>query len=255
MPPLSASSVSIPAALQKAQGVRCPSCSQAMEALLLENKMGQALELDVCFACHGIWFDQWESAQLSPSSVHTLFKALHAHNDQPRLPLKNRMFCPRCPQDLTRGEDRTINGTYVVYRCPQRHGRFGTFSSFMVEKGFVRQLNRAEIAALAEKVKTIHCNNCGATVDLRKDHACPFCRAAFSLLDPQAVEKALARYGSRAAQPPADVAAEVILASERIQRENRKAQQERRMEDWISEGELWSAGLAIVWKLLRVLLK
>ena len=45
------------------------------------------------------------------------------------------------------------------------------------------------------------------------------------------------------------------LASERIQRENRKAQQERRMEDWISEGELWSAGLAMVWKLLRVLLK
>ena len=142
-----------------------------MEALLLENKMGQALELDVCFACHGIWFDKWESVQLSSPSVHTLFKALYARNDQPRLPLKNRMFCPRCPQDLTRGEDRTINGTYVVYRCPQRHGRFGTFSSFMVEKGFVRQLNRAEIAALAEKVKTIHCNNCGATVDLRKDHA------------------------------------------------------------------------------------
>ena len=56
-----------------------------MEALLLENKMGQALELDVCFACHGIWFDQWESVQLSSPSVHTLFKALYARNDQPRL--------------------------------------------------------------------------------------------------------------------------------------------------------------------------
>lgn len=230
-----------------------------MQNLLLENTLGQALELDLCFACHGIWFDPLESAQLSRQSVLSLFKTLHEHNDRPHLPLKSSMHCPRCQQSLVRGEDRTVSGPYVVYRCAQRHGRFSTFSSFMVEKGFVRQLNRAEIAALAEKVKTIHCNNCGATVDLRQDHACPFCRSAFSLLDPQAVEKALARYqgnaGKSASRHTADVAAEVLLASERIKSENRKALQERRMEDWISEGELWSASLAIVWRILRELLR
>ena len=51
------------------------------------------------------------------------------------------------------------------------------------------------------------------------------------------------------------MAAEVLLASERIKSENRKARQECRMEDWISEGELWSAGLAIVWRILRELLR
>ena len=232
-----------------------------MQALRLQNTLGQALELDLCFACHGIWFDPLESAQLAPQSVLALFKSLHEHNDRPHLPLKNRMHCPRCEQELVRGEDRTISGAYVVYRCAQRHGRFSTFHSFMVEKGFVRQLNRAEIAALAEKIQAIHCNNCGAAVDLRKDHACPFCRSAFSLLDPQAVEKALARYRGPAgqAQNPsrhqADVAAEVILASERIKRENRKAQQASGMGGWIPEGELWSAGLEIVWRVLRELLR
>lgn len=226
-----------------------------MEAHRFTSNQGHALELDICFACQGLWFDRHENLKLSPQSVVELFRLLHEHRTDQHQPLAESMACPRCNTSLAKGFDMVRSGRYMIYRCGRQHGRFSSFSSFMVEKGFVRQLNRAEIAALAEKVKTIHCNNCGATVDLRQDHACPFCRSAFSLLDPQAVEKALARYGSRAAQPPADVAAEVILASERIQRENRKAQQERRREDWISEGELWSAGLAMVWKLLRVLLK
>ena len=75
------------------------------------------------------------------------------------------------------------------------------------------------------------------------------------------MEKALARYRGPAgqAQNPsrhqADVAAEVILASERIKRENRKAQQASGMGGWIPEGELWSAGLEIVWRVLRELLR
>ncbi len=28
-------------------------------------------------------------------------------------------------------------------------------------------------------------------MDIRKDHACPYCRAAFSLIDPQAVVRAM----------------------------------------------------------------
>ena len=51
------------------------------------------------------------------------------------------------------------------------------------------------------------------------------------------------------------MAAEVILVSERIKRENRKAQQASGMGGWIPEGELWSAGLEIVWRVLRELLR
>ena len=96
------------------------------------------------------------------------------------------------------------SGRYVTYRCMQGHGRFATFSSFMVEKGFVRQLTKPEIEDLARRVDAIFCTGCGAPVDIRRDHACPHCRAAFSLLDPAAVEKALQRH-AQAARPDASL--------------------------------------------------
>lgn len=257
------------------QGAACPSCASPMEILHLQNTLGRPLELDLCFNCHGIWFDPRENTQLSAQSVLALFKALHDHNDQPHKALRTSMACPRCHRGLQRGEDRTVHGAYVVYRCTQQHGRFSTFSSFMLEKGFARQLSKVEVCALAEKVKVIHCNSCGAAVDLRKDHACPYCGAAFSLLDPKAVETALARYnnhpslqfalekenpqpGGAQSRRMAQASAELILAQERIKRENQRAELERKrqgrtMDDWVSEGEdeLWSAGVEMVWKLLR----
>jgi hypothetical protein len=63
----------------------------------------------------------------------------------------------------------------------------------MIEKGFVRQLTAAEIGKLAIKVATIRCSGCGAPVDIRKDHACTHCRSPIAILDPEAVEQALAR--------------------------------------------------------------
>lgn len=172
----------------------CPSCRQPMQRLALESHAGDPVDIDLCFDCHGIWFDRQENLQLSPHGVLTLFERLHAHRDEPHAALKTGKLCPRCRRGLLRGMDRTISGSYVVHRCPQQHGRFSTFASFMVEKGFVRHLTPAEIRSLADKVRTIHCGSCGASVDLRKDHACPYCRSAFSLLDPKAVEAALKRY-------------------------------------------------------------
>ncbi|MDO5103674.1 MAG: zf-TFIIB domain-containing protein [Lautropia sp.] len=176
------------------QTLPCPSCRHPMQRLALESHAGDPVDIDLCFDCHGIWFDRQENLQLSPNGVLTLFERLHAHRDEPHAALKTGKLCPRCRRGLLRGMDRTISGSYVVHRCPQQHGRFSTFASFMVEKGFVRHLTPAEIRSLADKVRTIHCGNCGASVDLRKDHACPYCRSAFSLLDPKAVEAALKRY-------------------------------------------------------------
>lgn len=165
-----------------------------MRRVMLDGHGDREVELDLCFGCHGIWFDHRESLQLSSQGVLRLFTILHAHREHPHTTLKTHMSCPCCKRGLVRGSDRTRSGSYVVYRCPQQHGRFGTFSSFMVEKGFVRHLSPVEVHKLAEKLRVIHCSNCGASVDLRKDHACPYCRSAFSLLDPKAVEKALSDY-------------------------------------------------------------
>ncbi|WP_238945643.1 zf-TFIIB domain-containing protein [Vandammella animalimorsus] len=246
----------------------CPSCRGPMQALRVQSHRGEAVELDLCFACHGIWFDWRENLQLSAQGVLALFKTLHEHRGEPHRPLGQRMQCPACSAALQRGTDRTISGPYVTYRCPARHGRFGTFSSFMVEKGFVRHLSAAQLHALAETVRTIHCSSCGATVDLRRDHACPYCRSAFALLDPQAVERALQQYQGRAgadsAAPDAANAndeklrqamarAEWLIAQERMRAQNAQREREARGGPWGKDrfaDELWSMGLDALWRLL-----
>ena len=47
----------------------CPSCSVPMLRRAFERKPFGALDLDLCFACHAIWFDRYESAQLTPGAV------------------------------------------------------------------------------------------------------------------------------------------------------------------------------------------
>ena len=168
-----------------------------MAAYRVAGHNGVEIELDLCHACHGIWFDGNENLRMSPQGVIDLFGDLHQHRDDPHAPLAQTMHCPRCRRTLVQGVDVVKSGRYFTHRCPERHGRFTTFSSFMIEKGFVRQLTRPEIDDLAERVKVIECTSCGAPVDLRKEHACSYCRAALSLLDPQAVEKALSNLGRK----------------------------------------------------------
>jgi hypothetical protein len=183
-----------------------------MQPLELEALYGGTVTLDLCFACHGIWFDQRENLKLSPDGVLTLFHALHSHRNDPLDPLRERMHCPRCERTLHRGHNRTISGLYTVHRCTAGHGHFSTFASFMVEKGFVRHLTPAEVHQLARRLRVIHCTSCGAPVDLRRHHACPYCSSAFSLLDPDAVTRALQRFeGERQRRHVAGEAATLAL--------------------------------------------
>ena len=223
-----------------------------------QRQLNGQVTLDICFACQGIWFDANENLKLAPAAVVELFRLLHAHRDDPRQPLGLQMDCPRCNQVLQKGFDVVRSGRYITYRCAARHGRFSAFSSFMIEKGFVRQLTAPEIDDIARKVGVIYCTSCGAPVDLRKDHACPHCRAAFSLLDPQAVQQALQGYAG-AAQPAAPNLPDVADALIAIESERLKAERERQGHhgNWFSQpaskpsGDLLAAGVELVWKMLR----
>ena len=203
-------------------GRPCPSCRQGMQGLGLPGVYGGQVEIDACFSCHGFWFDRMENLKLSPEAIATLFRAMHQHQDAPRLPLAERLGCPQCRATLVQGFDVVRSGRYITHRCPNQHGRFSSFASFLIEKGFVRQLTRPEIAEIAAKVGVIHCSSCGAPVDLRREDACSHCRSALSLLDPQAVEKALQRLGAApvagpATSPPAEAVADALLAMAREQ--------------------------------------
>jgi hypothetical protein len=224
----------------------------------LASQDGRPLELDICFACQGLWFDPQENLKLAQASVVELFRLLHEQRDAPRHPLAARLACPRCERPLAKGFDVVRSGRYVTYRCPNRHGRFSAFSSFMVEKGFVRQLTKPEIEDIAQRVAAIHCTSCGAPVDIRKDDACPHCRSPFSLIDPQAVERALDGYATAAQRQSTPRPLDLADALIGIERDRLKAEREARAErNNVFSGQatggtdLWSIGLELVWQRIK----
>jgi len=232
-----------------------------MEQHALASVNGGTVELDLCYQCHGMWFDPQENLKLAPAAVAELFRLLHAHRDATRQPLAHALGCPRCRTTLAQGFDVVRSGRYITYRCPQRHGRFSAFSSFLIEKGFVRLLTQPEIDNIAQRVAVIHCNSCGAPVDIRKDHACPHCRSAFSLIDPSAVEKAMQGYakavnstgGQAGLQIPQLADALVMLERDRL-RAQREAQAQRGAlftQDANNGIDLWALGLVLVGSLLN----
>lgn len=226
-----------------------------MVAKKFERRMGGEVELDLCFTCQAIWFDNFESVQLTPGSIIELFRLIHAHRDEPRQPLGEPLKCPRCNEKLLHGMDIAKGGRFNYHRCLQQHGRFTTFSQFMIEKGFVRQLNDAEINTLKAQVGTIRCNGCGAPVDIRQDHACTHCKAPITILDPSAVEQALATYQqAEVRRTTRDVE---LLGDAIVMREKERSRQQRegRHSSYASDGaeigDLFVDGIDLVFSLLK----
>src|SRR4029079_11437305 len=57
--------------------LHCPSCSEHMQTLELPRRAVGSLQIDLCYACCLIWFDQSESTQLAPAAVLELFQQIH----------------------------------------------------------------------------------------------------------------------------------------------------------------------------------
>lgn len=233
----------------------CPSCRQTMTKQRFERLHHGEVILDLCFACQGIWFDEFESVQITPGGIVRLFELLHQHHDDPRQPLRDPMHCPRCHERLLHGLDVAKHGgRFNYHRCLQKHGRFTTFAQFMIEKGFVRQLNPAEIDALSAKVGIIRCMGCGAPVDIRRDHACGHCRAPITILDPGAVEQALNRFQDaeiRRTTRDVELLGDAIVMREREKSRLKRQRQEPDNAGIIDAIDLISAGAELVWHLIR----
>ena len=172
--------------------------------------------LDVCWDCHAIWFDQYESAQLSPASVIELFRLIHEHRGQPARQLADAMACPLCRTKLALTQDLQRSNRLTYYRCTAGHGRLTTFFQFLREKQFVRSLSQPEIERLKAKVAQVRCSGCGGVVDLARDAACSYCRSPVSVLDAEAVEKTLAALTQAERRRTAPNAEELAVAFESL---------------------------------------
>jgi hypothetical protein len=153
------------------------------------------VEIDLCFACRGIWFDRYESTQLAPGAVIELFGIIHEQSADPR-PLGERLPCPRCERALALTHDMQRSTRITYYRCASGDGRFTTFYQFLREKQFVRELTPAEVLRLKAQVAQVRCSSCGAPIDLARDSECRYCHMPLAILDADAVRKTLAELSS-----------------------------------------------------------
>ena len=222
----------------------CPGCRAPLERRSLERKPFGRVELDLCFACHAIWFDQFESAALTPGAVMELFRAIHAHREAPLQPIGDNLRCPSCRERLVLTHDIQRTNRIAYYRCPAGHGRFTTFFQFLREKNFVRSLTGGEIERLRAHVAQVRCSGCGASVDLARDSQCAYCRSPISILDADAVAKTLAELDAqeqrrKTIDPTAAI--EGLLAGKRFERKLARIEgragpgifPERPRDDWV----------------------
>ena len=162
-----------------------------MERRAFERNPQGGVDIDICFPCHAMWFDQFESAQLSPGAIVQLFRDINEHRDDPLKPISTSARCPRCRAGLALTHDIQRTNKITYYRCPQGHGRLTSFYMFLREKNFIRSLSAPEATQLRAQVKQVRCSSCGGPIDLERQMECPYCRAPVSILDPDAVRRTL----------------------------------------------------------------
>jgi hypothetical protein len=181
----------------KPSNKRCTNCSSIMSLYQLPGHYGQTIDIDACLDCNAIWFDQWESSQLSPDGVVSLFQLIHERGGAASAvgaKLKEGLRCVSCGDGMKLVNDRVKNTRFVYQSCRHGHGRLTTFYNFLSEKQFVRELTKAERAKLCATVRQVKCSGCGAPVDLAKSDACEYCRAPVSVFDRDAAKKAIDHY-------------------------------------------------------------
>ena len=162
-----------------------------MQSLDFERLPLGSVTLDFCFPCQVIWFDEHESTELTPDAVVAVFKLLAEQQRAARNALPALPDCPRCNSQLVLTHDLQRTTHFTYWRCSWGHGRLTPFVQFLLEKNFVRPLSGAELAALKSRVKSVQCSNCGAPLDLQQNTICPYCASPLSILDPDAVARAL----------------------------------------------------------------
>lgn len=191
---------------------RCTNCSTLMSLYELPGHYGQSVELDVCHDCNAIWFDQWESSQLSPDGTVALFQLINERggtSSNASSKFGEGLRCVACGTGMRLTNDRVKNTRFAYQSCPKGHGRLTTFYNFLAEKQFVRELTQQERAKLAASVQQIKCSGCAAPVNIGETDACEYCRAPVSVFDREAAKKAIDHYlQERQKQVPAQYPAQ-----------------------------------------------
>jgi len=184
--------------------MKCSSCRAGMTDWTLDGRLGTQILIDVCTGCQAFWFDQHKSLQLSPGSTLKLLKYIGEHTAAGKPTLASMLLCPRCEARLVLTQDQARNVKFRYWRCDKEHGHFIAFLEFLKEKNFIHTLSPQEIQELRQKVQTVNCANCGASIDLQTNMACPYCHSAITMLDLKQQQEMLAQLKAAAEPKPID---------------------------------------------------
>jgi endogenous inhibitor of DNA gyrase (YacG/DUF329 family) len=196
-----------------------------MRPLRLARKLDGEVTVDLCADCQALWFDAFESVQLTPGGTLALFDAVRTARPGQQRALAATLPCPRCTLPLALTQDVQHTTRFSYYRCASGHGRFTPFVQFLREKDFIRPLTPAELARLRATIRTVRCSSCGAPVDLESNTACPYCRAPISILDPEAIAAtvgALTAAETRRATVDVDALVDVMLDAHRAAQQSER---------------------------------
>jgi len=92
--------------------MNCPGCKEEMVEQSFEGLQGNRVALDVCHACHGLWFDTNESRRLSSSGTLHLFREVRGRRGERRHRVARSLACARCGSALTPTHDLAHNNRF-----------------------------------------------------------------------------------------------------------------------------------------------
>ena len=170
-----------------------------MQPLALPGHYGRSVELDLCRACHLVWFDQTETAQLNGPALLELIGQMAAAQTLPHELLRAEAGCARCGGALKTVHNQSRWGRSLQLECTKGHGAYQSFAQFLQEKGLLRPMSRIDRAKLVDARGHIDCVNCGAALG-RDDEQCSHCLSVPSLLDVARLAHALDPEGAIATQ-------------------------------------------------------
>ena len=192
--------------------MNCPNCAKPMTDWKLAGRLGNQFTVDVCPPCQAFWFNRHEDLGLTPASTLELMKYIGDHSTSPKQSFADRLMCSFCGSNLTLAHDMSRTMRFVYWKCPSEHGHFISFFDFLREKDFIRPLSLAEIQKLRVSVAEVHCSNCGASVNLQTNSACPYCHSPISILDLPGQQEMLAQLAKSTTAKPVDPALPLTLA-------------------------------------------
>jgi len=216
----------------------------------VDGRLGAKVAIDVCTGCQGFWFDQHESLQLSPGSTLKLMKFIGEHSSKVRPTLSDVLRCPRCRGQLKLAHDLIRTMRFNYWGCESGHGRFIGFFDFLKEKNFIHPLSPQEVKQLRLSLQSVNCSNCGASVDLHTNSACPYCHSPITMLDMNHQQQMLTQLKEAAEPRPVDPAVPLKLA---LAKERVSSLFENDDPEWWEDartGDLVQAGLNAVTRLL-----